>query len=95
MTESNIKEIDKIKELGNKICRLVDYHEHSKGRFWELVALADVLFAINRILRIYDKRIKELEGHNLENHGINETDGIDNIKIVLDDPILEKEKRII
>lgn len=84
MTEIKIlKEKDKIKELGDKICRLVDYHEHRKGRFWELVALADVLFAIVRILRDYEKRFKELEKRNLE-HQIN--GGIDKIKIVLNNP---------
>ncbi len=58
------KKEDKIKELGNKICRWWDYHEHKKGRFWEGVALIDVLFAICRILRSHDERLKELEKHN-------------------------------
>jgi len=88
-----LREEDKIEELGKKICRLVDYHEHRKGRFWEWVALIDVLFAICRILKSYDKRIKELEGHNLEHHEINETGGINKIKIILDNPILKEERR--
>ncbi|GAI45681.1 unnamed protein product, partial [marine sediment metagenome] len=50
-----------------------------------------VLSAISRILKSYDRRFKELEKYNLEYHGINETGGINNIKIVLDDPILKKE----
>jgi len=62
MTELRIsKKVDKTEELGKKICRLVDFHEHRKGRFWEWVALIDVLFAINRILGSHDERIKELE----------------------------------
>jgi len=57
----DFKEEDKIKDLGNKICRLVKYYEKKKSRIWEIAALADVLFAIVRILRDYKKRLKTIE----------------------------------
>lgn len=87
----SLKEEDKFKELGNKICKFVRYYEQGKGRVPELAALADVLFSVKEILRIYDERFKELEKLNLEYHGINENGGINNIKIVLDDPNKKEE----
>ncbi|MBA7548089.1 hypothetical protein ES705_40535 [subsurface metagenome] len=82
MTESNIKNFkkeDKIKELGNKICRLVDYHEKRKGRFWELVAFADVSFAICRILRSHEERFKKMEEY-LEHKDQNRLKYIESLK---------------
>jgi len=62
MTEiKEFKKIDEIKELGNKICRLVEYYERGKGRNLELAALADVLIVISRIFENHNKRFKKLE----------------------------------
>lgn len=87
----SLKEEDKFKYLGNKICKFVRYCEQGKGRVPELAALADVLFSVKEILRIYDERFKELEKLNLEHQEINETGGINSIKIVLDDPNKKEE----
>jgi len=90
-----LKEEDKIKDLGVKICRFAKYYEKGeKGRSSELATLADVLSAISRILKDHDERFKELEKYNLEYHGINETGGMNNIKIVLDNPN-KKRKEIV
>ena len=54
--------------------------------------IISVLEGFILILEGFEKRIKELEKHNLEYHGINETGGINNIKIILDDPKLKKKR---
>jgi len=59
----DFKEVDKIEELGNKICRFVDYHEKSEGESLALAALADVLMNIKEVFKSYDKRFKKLEEH--------------------------------
>lgn len=56
-----LKEEDKIKDLGNKICRLVNYYEKGKGQSLALAALADVLLEIKEVFKSYDKRFKKLE----------------------------------
>lgn len=94
MTEiKDFKKVDKIEELGNKICKLVKYYERKDGysHVLQVATLADVLITIREILKSYDRRFKELEKHNLEYHEINETGGANNIKIVLDDPKSKKE----
>jgi len=88
----NFKEEDRIKDLGDKICRLVYYYEKGKGRNLELAALASIFISIKEIFKIYDKKFKELEENNLEHHEINETGGVNKIKIILGDPILKKER---
>lgn len=55
------KKESKNEELGKKICQLVEYYEQRKGPVWELAALADVLFAITRILKSYDELFKGIE----------------------------------
>jgi len=80
------KKIDKIEELGDKICKFVRYYERKKGWSPEFAALAEILIRIKRIFKSHDEQFKKLEKHNLEYHGINENGGINNIKIVLDDP---------
>ena len=63
MTESrSLKEEDKFKELGNKICKFVDYYGKEGGqKILSIAALTDVLFSIKGIFKMYDERIKELE----------------------------------
>ena len=68
MTESNIKNFkkeDKIEELGDKICKYVEYIAYGKkGRALELAALADILFSIREFLRGlkgFEKRLKKVE----------------------------------
>ena len=64
MTEiKEFKKVDRIEELGDKICKLVEYCEQGKGRIMELAALADVLSVTNRILKSYDERFKKMEEH--------------------------------
>lgn len=83
---------DKIKDLGNKICKFVEYHEGNKGQnLLALAALAEILFSIREIFKSYDEQFKELEKHNLECHEINETGGVNNIKIVLNDSNKKEE----
>lgn len=88
MTKINLlRKEDKIEKLGNKICKYVEYvAEGKKGRALELAALADILFSIREIFRIYGERFKELEKYNLEHQEINETGGINKIKIGGTDP---------
>ncbi len=58
----SLKKEDKIKDLGDKICKYVEYiADGKKGRVLELAALADILFSIREFLRVYDKRFKEFE----------------------------------
>ena len=58
----SFKEVDKIEELGNKICRLVEYYDREKGmEGWELATIADVLVSIREIFKSYDERFKKLE----------------------------------
>lgn len=52
---------DKIKDLGDKICRFVGYYEKNESENLELAALADTLFSIKEIFKNYDRRFKELE----------------------------------
>ena len=59
--KKGLRKVDKIEELGNKICKFVRYYERGKGRVPELAALADVLSTISRILKSHDKRFKKLE----------------------------------
>ena len=66
-----LKEEDKIKDLGIKICRFAKYYEKGeRERRLELAALADILISIKEIFKSYDKKFKKLEEHNLE-HQIN------------------------
>jgi len=58
-----LEEKDKIKDLGNKICRLVRYYEKGKGQNLALAALADVLMNIKEVFKSYDERFKKLEEH--------------------------------
>lgn len=88
----DFKKIDEIEELGNKICKLVGYYEREKGWSPEFAALAEILIHIKRIFKSHDEQFKKLEKHNLEYHGINESGGINNIKIILYDPN-KKERR--
>ena len=56
------RKVDKIEELGNKICKFVEYHEGNKGQnLLALAALAEILFNIREILISYDERFKRLE----------------------------------
>jgi len=87
----DFKKVDKIEELGDKICKFVGYYERKKGWSPEFAALAEILIRIKRIFKSHDEQFKKLEKHNLEYHGINENDGINNIKIVLDDPNKKEE----
>ena len=58
----DFKKIDKIKELGDKICKFVEYVAEGKGgRTLELAALTDILFNIREFLRVYDNRFKKIE----------------------------------
>jgi hypothetical protein len=57
----DFKKIDKIEELGNKICRFTENYERRKGRSLELATLVDVLFGISKIFKSHDKRFKKLE----------------------------------
>ena len=60
-----LKKEDKCKNLGDKICRFVEYHE-LKNRYapiLQLAALADILVSIKEIFRSYDKRFEKLEEH--------------------------------
>ncbi|MBA7534343.1 hypothetical protein ES705_26589 [subsurface metagenome] len=86
----SLKKEDKIEELGNKICKYVEYiADGKKGRALELAALADILFSIKGIFRRYEKRITELEKFKFNVLGyyeINETGGVNNIKIGGTDP---------
>ena len=59
--KKGLQKVDKIKELGDKVCKLVEYYEQGKGRVFKLAALADVLSATNRILKSHDERFKEIE----------------------------------
>ena len=64
--KKGLRKIDKIEELGSKICRLVKYYEKwdtysGEGQGSALAALADVLSTISRILKSHDKRFKKLE----------------------------------
>jgi len=91
----DFKKIDRIEELGNKICKFAEYYAKEKGpKVLALAALADILFNFREIFRSYDKRFKELEEHNLEHQEINETGGINNIKIILDDQDKKERRRI-
>lgn len=85
-----LEEEDRIKELGDKICKYVEYvADGKKGRALELAALADVLFSIREFFRRYEKRLTELEkfkDNPLEYYDINETGGVNKIKIILNDP---------
>ena len=57
-----LKKEDKIKDLGNKICKFVEYHEGDKGQnILALAAIAEILFSIREILKSYDERFKKLE----------------------------------
>jgi len=58
-----LKEEDKIKNLGDKVCRFVNYYEKSEGRSLALAALADVLLNIKEVFKNYDVRFKKLEEH--------------------------------
>lgn len=60
----NREEEDKIKDLGNKICRLVKYYEKGEEQSLALAALADVLLGIKGVFKSYDKRIRKLEDIN-------------------------------
>ena len=56
------KEEDKIEELGNKICKFVEYHEGDRGQnILALAALAEILFNIREIFKSYDERFEKLE----------------------------------
>lgn len=52
---------DKIKDLGDKICRLANYYEKGKGRNLKLAVLADVLFSIKEIFKSHDGKFERLE----------------------------------
>jgi len=61
------KKVDKTEELGEKICRFVEYYEGDKGQnSLALAALAEILFSFRKIFRSYDERFKKLE-ENLKN----------------------------
>lgn len=59
----DFKKIDKIENLGNKICKFVKYYEEEKGQILKLAALADILLNIKEVFKSYDTRFKKLEGH--------------------------------
>jgi len=86
----DFKKIDKIEELGDKICKFVGYYERKKGWSPEFAALAEILIRIKRIFKSHDEQFKKLEKHNLEHYEINKTGGMDNIRIVSHDPNLKE-----
>ena len=56
-----LKKEDRIKDLGDKVCRFVNYYEKSEGQSLALAALADVLLNIKEVFKNYDARFKKLE----------------------------------
>jgi hypothetical protein len=89
------KNIEELKKIEDKIFKtdIKKLDEKELTYMMEKIVHCEILilegFAL--ILEGFEKRIKELEKHNLEYHGINETGGINNIKIILDDPKLKKK----
>jgi len=61
--KKGLQKIDKIKDLGDKICRFVNYYEKNKGQNSELAALADTLLSIKEIFKSHDEKFKKLEEH--------------------------------
>lgn len=79
----SFKKGDKIKDLGDKICRYVEYvAEGKKGRALELAALTDILFSIREFLRVYNERLKKVEAK----LGIYTEEEIKNFKVGGTDP---------
>lgn len=87
----SLKKMDETEDLGDKICRFVNYYEKNKGQSLELAALADILISIKKIFRSYNEKFEKLEKLNLE-HQV--AGGAKNIKIVFDDPNKKQEERI-
>lgn len=74
----SLKKGDEIKDLGDKICKYVEYIEDGKkGRTLGLAALTEILFNIREFLRIYDNRFKKIETE----LGIYTEEEIKNIKV--------------
>ena len=63
--KKGLRKIDKTENLGNKICKFVDYYGKEGGqKILTIAALTDVLFSIREIFKMYDERIKKLEKYN-------------------------------
>ncbi|MBA7549485.1 hypothetical protein ES705_41969 [subsurface metagenome] len=71
--KKGLRKVDKIEELGNKICRLVEYYER------DLAALADVLMNIKEIFKSYDERFKKMEEY-LEHKDQNRLKYVESLK---------------
>jgi len=78
---------------------LEELKEHNEDNFFEGLGLQN--FTNNYIIPIledFEKRISEIERRYIdlwypEHHEINETGGVNNIKIILNDPKLKKKEK--